>query len=167
MSRNLGRIDCDACPGTHDHVILEEEPRLVTRHDVGGNLYGEYNGMVVARARCVLCHALYLAWVNWPSSSYPHWRLPPQADGKRFFDLSYRHAFNDEPAIEDTPLFEVEVVRTYVRRPAAPDAHSYRRTDYGDEEYRENRRQQLERWKARQDAAVASKLSPSDEIARD
>lgn len=168
MSRNLCQVTCHECPGGHDHILLEEDPRPVSLDDVGSYYWstGNYAGLIVAKARCILCHTLYLAWVDWPSSPHGHWRLKGQQhDGRRFCDLSYRHAFNDEPSIEDTPLYAVEQVVTYVRRPVQVSEHTYRRNDYGDEAYRARKADEIARWEARRNAAVASKMSVADEMA--
>lgn len=165
MSRNLCDIGCHECPGGHEHIVIEGPIRPVTEKEDPA-YYRDHAGLLIAEARCVLCHALYFAWVDWPSSPHSHWRLKDKPTGQRFCDLSFRHAFNDEPAIEDTPLFEVEAVVTYVRRPVKVDEHSYRRNDYGDELYRARKNAELERWKRRQEHAVELKLSPADELAR-
>ena len=162
MSRNLCRTDCRSCPGEHEHILLEEAPRPITREDVSW-CFDEYAGMLVAKARCVLCGALYLAWVDWPSNGRGHFRLADHP-GARFCDLSYRHAFNDEPAIEDTPIYEVERVVTYRRRPAAVEESSYRQVST-DPKWREHDERALERWKRRQRAAVESGLTYLDELA--
>ena len=125
MSRNLARTDCDACPGLEEHIVLEESPRPVTADDVGNHWLGEYVGLVVANARCVLCHALYLAWVDWPNSrSFGHWSLARRQEhdkGARFCDLSYRYAFNDEPYVLDLPIYEVTQITSYKRVPILPN----------------------------------------------
>lgn len=155
MSRNLCQIDCAACPGSHEHIVIEGPVREVTEKEDPG-YYREHRGLLIAEARCVLCHALYFAWVDWPNQPHSHWHLKSK-HGQRFCDLSYRNAFNDEPAPEDTPLFHVEVAP--VRRLAAVDDHPYRTGNAS--WYAEGRA----RWQARADAAKASALSVADEVA--
>lgn len=153
MSRNLGRVDCRECPGGHEHIVMEEAPRPVEARDVGDHNVASYAGLIVARARCILCHALYLAWVDWPISPSGYFRLACRDSGLRFVDLSFRHAFDDDPSAEDAPLFEVERVVSYRRRPIAAGAH--RAHPFGD----------LDAWRARQGDVVDSGLSVLDEIA--
>lgn len=137
MSRNLGRTDCRECPGEHKHILLEEPPRpAIVRTEANGyegdipEVFGnDYAGLLVAKARCVLCHTLYLAWVDWPGHGYgSHFELAKQIRGQKFCDLSYRHSFNDEPRTLDLPVFEVETVTVYKRRPRMR-AHSYFREE--------------------------------------
>lgn len=98
MSRNLGITHCHQCGGD---VALEEEPRPITRDDAGP-YFDEYHRkrLIVANASCPDCRAKYLAWV---SSSIGGHLSPSDVDWMpgRFVDLSYRHAFNDEPDRED------------------------------------------------------------------
>lgn len=159
MSRNFARIDCHECPGTHEHIILESEVRAVTKEDVGPHYFSQYRGLIVANARCVLCHALYLAWVDWPGQSIEHFRLNDLKKewGQRFCDLSFRQAFNDEPSIEDLPLFEVKQVVSYERKLLA--SHTYL-PEFGHEEKRAER---VEAYRARQEAVRG--VSVFDEIA--
>ena len=157
MSRNLGQVRCNECPGNHEHIVLDEEPRPVTEADIGGHFWasGDYAGLIVAHAHCVLCHALYLAWVDWPPTSEPrsgekrggslapsgtHWKLASHP-GQRFTDLSYRHSFNDEPGLLDAPVFEVEAVVTYRRRPLLLHGYHIGRTP-------EELRGYVDRWNA-------------------
>lgn len=112
MSRNLCRVDCDRCPGTHEHIVLEGPVRPVTAKEDPG-YHGAHTGLLIAEARCVLCHTLYFAWVDWPGG-HSFWRLSSKFE-QRFCDLSYRHSFNDEPAPEDMPKFRVRV--EYVSEP--------------------------------------------------
>lgn len=88
MSRNLLRRDCAECPGSVEHIILEETPRPITLEETGPHLFGEYKGLIVANAHCGLCHTLYLAWIEWPGHSY--WE---RDDTGRHLDLSYRKGF--------------------------------------------------------------------------
>lgn len=132
MSRNLTSASCHECPGDHDHIVLEEEPRPVAELDIGAHYWstGNYRGLIVARAKCILCHTLYLAWVDWPSQAHSWWHLRTKG-GQRFCDLSFRHSFNDEPGVEDLPLFEVEQVVTFRREPIV--THVYEQYGSDDE----------------------------------
>ncbi len=101
MSRNLGDRTCRIC---HDEVVLEELARPITEAETGP-YHSEYRGMLVANAHCVTCDAKYLAWcVALASKRWGHFANPHDAP---FFDLSFRAAFNDEPAPEDLPTPEV------------------------------------------------------------
>jgi len=127
VSRNLGQTSCHECSGGEDCVVLEGPIRPVTELEDPA-YFRDHEGLLVAEARCVLCHTLYIAWVDWPgqhgSFRNVYWSLEErrlQNSDARFVDLSYRHAFNDEPAVEDLPLFTVETV--LVRRPI--DDHRY------------------------------------------
>lgn len=120
MSRNLMRTDCDFCQGV---VALVEEPRRVTREDVGGYFetrggFG-FAGMVAAHAACIDCEAQYLAWVSVDDCDGYRGQLGGCPDGCRFFDLSFRSTFNDEPGPEDMPRWRVErvVAATTTRHP--------------------------------------------------
>jgi hypothetical protein len=99
MSRNLGDTLCEVCNST---VELCGEPHPITREEAG-RYYDEYVGMVVADAECTRCSAKYLAWVKrkkWSRAA---------GDDRPFEDLSFRKAFNDEPAPEDLPSPEMLV----------------------------------------------------------
>lgn len=111
MSRNLGRTCCGFCSGS---VTLEEQPRAITR-DEAGCYYETHHGFgyargIFANARCGTCGAKYLAWVSllacdgYSGSSGSSWG---HAETVPFFDLSFRRAFNDEPAEEDLPDWEI------------------------------------------------------------
>lgn len=102
MSRNLCETSCHQC---NHQVVMQEEAREITEQDCGRYFF-EYAGMKVANARCVLCGALYLAWCSQPRSwwNVSYGRDTPPGS---FFDLSYRHSFNDEPDIRDLPVFKV------------------------------------------------------------
>lgn len=116
MSRNLGRIDCRECPAKHEHIELDESPREITQNEAGV-YFPEYKGMIVAKAHCSLCHTLYLAWIKpAPGHRGESWGM----SDKRFYDLSYQSAFNDEPAYTDMPLYKVEAVVTSWSFPANP-----------------------------------------------
>jgi hypothetical protein len=87
-----------------EHEITEQE---------GGVYYKEFSPMVVADAECEVCGAKYLAWVDergrepWVGNGtiyhFKNYADPDHYDDPRraFFDLSYRKAFNDEPAKAD------------------------------------------------------------------
>lgn len=117
MSRNLGETNCKFCGRT---VVLTEEPRPITREE-GGVHYGardgySFEGMIVAKARCTACEAPYLAWVSLKAcQGYNRTWRADEVGERGFFDLSHYHSFNDEPAVEDMPKFQIE--DTYVRRP--------------------------------------------------
>jgi hypothetical protein len=145
---------CHECPGLHEHILLEEEPRTISSADVPKVYWetGEYKGLIVAKARCVLCHTLYLAWVDWPSSHSGSHFL--RRSGQRFVDLSYRRAFNDEPHPSDLPVFEVKQVIHYKRRPL--QEHPYM-----DRQKSERLKDYLERW----EATVNSGRTLSDDLA--
>jgi hypothetical protein len=114
MSRNLCQTNCDGCG--YDGVELLEAPRPI-RADECGPYFPEYEGMLVANAECVYCAAKYLAWVNETTRKnkmhYRDWRYPGKEpwDDKPFVDLSWRAAFNDEPAEEDLPEYDVKPQR--------------------------------------------------------
>jgi hypothetical protein len=104
VSRNLCSILCQHCPG---QPALVESPRPITREEAGV-YFGEYQGMLVANAECPTCLAKYLAWVG----KHPQWPHEVHIDPDLgFHDLSYRAAFNDEPAEEDLPVYDVKPVR--------------------------------------------------------
>lgn len=121
MSRNIGSTCCSICYGD---VVLEESPRLGSAADFGAYA-DEYAGkLVVANARCGACGALYLAWVR----HFGHrWNHLANERNEPFVDLSYRHAFNDEPAPEDLPpvakLREIERRHREVRLAALIEEH--------------------------------------------
>lgn len=108
MSRNLCQTDCEFCKGV---VTLDEQARSITEAETGP-YFPEYRGMLVANATCRQCRAKYLAWVDDRPTGKP-WSTHA-GDGNKlgFFDLSFRAAFNDEPADEDMPEFEIEMVST-------------------------------------------------------
>lgn len=134
MSRNLTCSSCCECPGGHEHIVLEEEPRPASREDIGDHFFdsGEYTGLLVAKAHCVLCHTLYLAWVDW-AGGHDYWDLASKSRDsaaivkQRFCDLSYRHAFNDEPSPVDVPLYTVTAKIVYSREPMKAGEHTYQR----------------------------------------
>lgn len=113
MSRNLCRTDCHYC---HGDVRLTGPVRPGKARDFGR--YSAFVGMLVADAQCIDCLTPYLAWVDerTTASTVYHegarWARSPGA----FVDLSYRHAFNDEPASDgrDAPKYEVIRVRVPV-----------------------------------------------------
>lgn len=93
MSRNLSDPSCAICSASAEDIVIEEAPRLGTREELG-----VYFHQLFANAHCSNCGALYLAWMVDAPSRYPRTR-----DDGRHFDLSFRHAFNDEPAAADLP----------------------------------------------------------------
>ena len=110
MSRNLGRRDFYFCGGPVEH---EEPPRPITRAEVGG-YFSEYEGMLVANAHCAWCVAKYLAWVHGRSDwTIGHLAPRNRREDDLHVDLSFRASFNDEPARDDLP--EYEVVKTISR----------------------------------------------------
>jgi len=120
MSRNLGQTTCYFCS---TEVEMVEAPRLVTVEDTGPHYFKFARGRIVAHAVCPMCRAKYLAWVDGTGCSgvdhqYPSPRYDD--DGKPVpADLSFRTAYNDEPAPADMPEFAVEVILTYIKTPWA------------------------------------------------
>jgi hypothetical protein len=106
VSRNLGQTDCRFCGG---RVVLQEEPRPVTRAEVGV-YFAEYHGMTVANAACELCEAQYLAWVNAPWQRLPK-AFPWETHPPTHVDLSFRSTFDDEPGPADMPKHVVKPTR--------------------------------------------------------
>jgi hypothetical protein len=105
MSRNLGRTDCYYC---NYPVVLIGEPRPITKQD-RYNYFDEYDGMTVAFAECPACLARYLAWVTPPPNKQHH----DIDSGNKFYDLSFRISFNNEPDERDLPVYDVKKV--YIR----------------------------------------------------
>ena len=97
MSRNFAHTNCKYCPG---EVVLVEKPRALTSEE-GGKYY---TGMLAANAECPACLAQYLAWCSPPPGS--GWETRNNERG--FYDLSFRHSFNDEPSDRDLPRYKVE-----------------------------------------------------------
>ncbi len=156
MSRNLARTDCSECPGGTEHILLEGPTRPVTAKE--DPYHAEHEGLLIAEARCVLCHTLYFAWVDWPNSQHSYWHLKDRRyrnEDARFVDLSYRASFNDEPAPVDLPVYDVREIRSYSRAPAQP--HTYLK--YGTDEQRAA-------YYTRREATLAAKMSVADEMAR-
>lgn len=99
MSRNIGSTSCKICLSD---VVLTGPTRPIQESDTGAYLFPNYDGMLVAEAACPKCQAKYLAWVG----------RSPQATwlrdrGGPFYDLSFHHSFDDEPAAEDLPTPEM------------------------------------------------------------
>src|SRR5690349_14739725 len=118
MSRNLCSTSCGQCPWSF--MVLEEKPRPITKEEAGP-YFNEYDGMLVANAKCPMCEALYLAWVNESCMGVRYVRgypIPPREadEDLGYFDLSYRAAFNDEPWVTDLPIWKVH--RDATREPA-------------------------------------------------
>lgn len=106
MSRNLSETGCHFCPAPGRDIVLEEEPRPITRADAG-RYFDEYEGFMMANAHCYHCDAKYLAWCAESKAwlrKYGRERYPNEPrDGLRHFDLSFRSTFNDEPGPDDLP----------------------------------------------------------------
>lgn len=164
MSRNLASRRCQTSGCRVEEVVLEETPRPITREEAGAYFY-ECEGMLVANAHCPACLALYLAWcdespcVRHPSSRSIYWA--PRTPERGYFDLSYRNAFNDEPATEDLPVFLVAPKKGGWRRIAPihrdPEGdHSYFRKGDGQREARA-------RWFARAEKAIAENDPPIED----
>jgi len=104
MSRNLAQQDCYFCRSMN--IVLEEEPRPITKDDCGAYL-DEFQGMLVAKAHCYRCDAKYLAWIDGSARAmYPGHPRPP-SPGYPHGDLSFRSTFNDEPGPTDYPKYMV------------------------------------------------------------
>lgn len=105
MSRNLGDTSCRIC---NDAVRLDEQARPISERDTGAAMFPNYEGLLVANARCRNCDAKYLAWVDAGSNrrlNQGHWQRR-QNDDREFVDLSFRSSFNDEPGPDDLPSRE-------------------------------------------------------------
>ncbi|MFA5187808.1 MAG: hypothetical protein WC460_00415 [Patescibacteria group bacterium] len=116
MSRNLGATACVHC----EHPVeLLEEPRPITEKEAGVYFDNKYKGMLVAEARCPICLAKYLAWIDDTNSILvrrePEKYSPRKADYGKVFDLSYLSTFDDEPGDDDLPIYDVEVITTWHR----------------------------------------------------
>lgn len=129
MSRNLCRTDCYFCQAD---VLLVEEPRPATEKDVFCYM-DEYEGMLVANAECPECKAKYLAWVDERPRTSPLYHLHdrwPTGEATHV-DLSFRSTFDDEPGVEDLPMYEIKVQILRERVPVkrhgcgAPLVHGY------------------------------------------
>ena len=95
MSRNIGSTICAVCRGP---VVLDEPARPILASDCG-RVADEYVGkLIVARAHCDVCVALYLAWVNRDPYGRRHLDLVE--------DLSFLHSFDDHPHAADLPPLE-------------------------------------------------------------
>ncbi len=103
MSRNLLKDECYFCGGA---VVLDEERRPITPGEAGV-YFAEYEGMLVANARCPDCEAKYLAWVDERTRKQSaYWARGPADCG--FMDLSFRSTFNDEPGADDLPRWAIK-----------------------------------------------------------
>ena len=94
MSRNIGSQCCSICAGA---VCITSEARPITKGEAKG-YFDEFKGMYVAEAQCKSCWAKYLAWV-FPATSRKLGYRRRCREG--FYDLSFRHSFNDEPSDKD------------------------------------------------------------------
>ncbi len=112
MSSNLCMTDCRFCGGP----VRRTGP---TRALGAGLRY--HAGMVVADAECRLCRAKYVAWVDdrmVPPEATRWGSTKPRASAYElhedpddyFFDLSFRHTFNDEPGEDDMPEVSVDEI---------------------------------------------------------
>lgn len=103
MSRNLAETACHFCNG---RVETCEAPREITRADAG-RYFEEFEGMIVAHATCVYCHAKYLAWIDETNRlRYPRYIDSREIAPDAFHDLSFRSTFDDEPGLED--FYEID-----------------------------------------------------------
>jgi len=115
VSRNLCKKECDFCY-LDEVVITGPIFNFEERYDC---YLHEYTGMKVADAECAYCGAKYLAWVEEaPGKRRTCWGYDEYtSEERRFYDLSYRSTFNDEPGKEDLPekrpLSPVELMRWY------------------------------------------------------
>ena len=153
MSRNLARTDCRECGGD---VIHEEEARPIAFNEAGA-YFDEYEGMLVARARCVRCEAQYLAWCG----GRHQWR---HSCAQGHFDLSYRSTFNDEPDPEDLPIWRVDQFGDRRALIDAPERMAYWRNNVEDGDtssYAEAVRASQQRWWLRRTAAAEGPLRSS------
>lgn len=97
MSRNLCQTNCYFCDS---ELQLEGNPHIITRKEAG--IYKDgFQNLIVDNADCPICEAKYLAWMNrgMNRASYQEGVIA---------DLSFRHAFNDEPALEDLPKYYIK-----------------------------------------------------------
>lgn len=102
MSRNLGIRHCDYC--TQDYVVITGP---IFNFEERYSFYvSEYRGMKVADAECQYCGTKYLAWVEPSPNKRKEWMDPDWAPEKRYYDLSYRSTFNDEPGKSDLPTIK-------------------------------------------------------------
>lgn len=102
MSRNLCKKECDYC--RLDEVVITGPIVLFEEYYPESRYRSEYYGMKVAEAACAYCGAKYLAWIE-PAiggRKYNCW-YEDEAENRRFYDLSYRSSFNDEPGKDDVP----------------------------------------------------------------
>lgn len=98
MSRNIGDTKCCLCSG---QINLTEPTRAFRKEDSPA-YWSEYADMIVAHAKCVSCHAQYIAWMgNIPGQPDTRIELKPPVE---ILDLSYRSTFNDEAGPEDMPV---------------------------------------------------------------
>ncbi len=107
MSKNIGSKDCRNCGLVDTVVIIGAQMAWEQYYAWEGEAAKHFRGMQIAQAECQYCQTRYMAWV-WPSANMvwerptfkPEWSMddPPE---KRFYDLSYRSTFNDEPGPSD------------------------------------------------------------------
>lgn len=116
MSRNLSRTDCYCCSGD---IVHDEEPRPITEEECHPYTHYVADLLIVANAHCADCEARYLAWFaidNRATVQHPYIRRTMSYEGGRpvHCDLSFRAAFNDEPADDDLP--KVSAIEVTLRR---------------------------------------------------
>lgn len=106
MARNLGSSECYFC-GTEPDLL---EPARPIEYPEARGHFGEFRGMLVARARCGTCLAEYLAWMD----EIPHRHNTTRwKDGVQ--DLAFRSTFRDDPGVADLPLRPEWMDEPYVR----------------------------------------------------
>jgi len=94
MARNLCKTRCALCAGT---VKVKGKAHKITPEEAG-KYFSEYKGLTVAEAECKSCWASYLAWIFFPDDDD---RSAGEMSEEGFFDLSFKHTFNDEPSEKD------------------------------------------------------------------
>jgi hypothetical protein len=95
MSRNLLSTECANCDSKY--IVAEEEPRQITKEETGV-YYDEFQDLKVFNAICNDCGAKYIAWHGTRRGMGRK-----TIGGVKFYDLSYRSTFNDEPGSSDIP----------------------------------------------------------------
>lgn len=109
MSRSIGQTECARC---NRAVATTGPDRPITRDEAHG-YFEEFEGLLVADAKCENCGALYLAWVDSTTRLRPAvvfgLDLSQEKGDNPFFDLSYRSSFNDEPGEGDLPPYQESV----------------------------------------------------------
>ena len=111
MSRNIGQSTCPHCGDT---PVIKELPHPITEQEAH-RYYEGYKGMIVARAECPSCCAVYLAWIDESQCTRPVYPRGTHPFDGRFVDLSYYSTFNDEPGEADGPMYKILVTTLRVR----------------------------------------------------